>query len=630
VRNFLPIRIFLVQLLFTLFAAAAAVALVREAFEQYANEWRRQIAALPVQLPLQPLVNEVAAAYLKRLDDAIPEQREAARERISDGLASLLKAVPAISSLVVVDTNLRIQFSSDTDLLDLAYKDPDYRALLSSDVETRRSLFTRDGDLSEVFWPIFEAGKSGDGAGSGRRRLGAVVVRYHAAEARMESYAARVPIVPVSWEAVGRAMVPFLVSTVMASILVAAWAAFPVRRLVRAVEEYRARGFRGGLDPERLGLQGELASAARAISELGGQIDRLDARSLEREALLETLTQALEEGMVALGPDGTPVAWNAAAERFLVPAGTTGRDEVREAIRRRMGEIRAESRLGGETTVELTLSIASGEATRCQVASVPLGGRKGEAGLLVLIRDLTMLRKVEDHLLEAGRFATLAHLAGALAHEIRNPLNSIGLNAAAVKENLGSGPEEARVRAMRESVGTIQDETRRLTDLLNNYLGLLRSSPVEGDVDLGDVCRRVAQLLRFTALKAQVDLVVQKDERLPAVRGIPDRLQQAVLNLALNAIQASPRGGRVTLSARLREGQAVLTVSDTGPGIPPELVPTLFEAKVTTKPGGTGLGLPLVRIIAEAHGGHVGYARAPEGGAAFTLVLPVGDAAAIA
>jgi two-component system, sporulation sensor kinase E len=629
VRSLLPFRIFVVQLLFTVVAAAAAVALVRQAFERYAEAWRQEIAAIPVQLPLQPLVNEVAAAYLTRLEDAVPERREAARERISEGLASLLMAVPAISSLVVVDTDLRIQFASDKDLLDLAYKDPEYRALLSSDVESRRPVASREGDLSEVFWPIFAREKGGGGPGE-RRRLGGVLARYHATATRLENYPTQVPVVPVSWEAVTRALTPFLVSAVMASVLVSAWTVIPVRRLVRAVEEYKARGFRGEIDPESLGLQGDLASAARAISEMAGRLDRLDARGREREALLETLTQSLEEGMVALGPDGVPVAWNAAAARVLVPSGSRDPDGLREAIRLRLAEIGRGEAVSAAAPVEVDLGNGVGGATRCRITSMPLGEKPGQGGMLVLLRDLTMLRKVEAHLVEAGRFATLAHLAGALAHEIRNPLNSIGLNAAAVKENLGSGPGEPRVKAMRECVGTIQEETRRLTDLLNNYLGLLRSSPVEDAVDLAGVCRRVGQLLRYTALKAQVDIVIETDDRLPTVRGVPDRLQQAVLNLALNAIQATPRGGRVKLSARGEGGRVLLTVSDTGRGVPPELIPGLFEAKVTTKPGGTGLGLPLVRIIAEAHGGQVSYAPTPEGGAAFTLVLPLREAADIA
>ena len=94
---------------------------------------------------------------------------------------------------------------------------------------------------------------------------------------------------------------------------------------------------------------------------------------------------------------------------------------------------------------------------------------------------------------------------------------------------------------------TIQEETRRLTDLLNNYLGLLKSAPEPAPVDLRDLCRRVLRLLAAAALKARVELRLEGDEELPPVVGVPDRLQQAVLNLALNAIQAMPNGGVVAL-----------------------------------------------------------------------------------
>ncbi len=620
-RNLLPIRIFAVHLLFTLVAAAIAVLLVRQAFERYAGEWRREIAGIPTQLSLQPLVNEVAAAYLKRLEDEIPERRDAARERISEGLGSLLRAVPAIASLVVVDANLRIQFASDKDLVDLAYKDAAYRALLSSDVETRRPLASGGESLSEVVWPIFE--RPGAAQGAGGRRLGAVLVRYRPDQTRLDSYAARANVRQVSWEAVAGALLPTLIAVVMASVLVAAWTAFPVRRLVKAVDEYRARGFRGGLDSERLGLQGDLASAARAISEMGVQLDRLDARGREREVLLETLTQALEEGMIALGPDGSLLAWNAAAVRVLAPGSPADPDAMRETLRRRLAGIASFDPHDPATAVETDLPGENGGATRIRISWMPLGDGRDRRGTLALIRDLTMLRRVEAHLLEAGRFATLANLAGALAHEIRNPLNAIGLNAAALKANLGFAAEHGRAGAMKESVDTIEDETRRLTDLLNNYLGLLCSSPVEGAVRLDDLCRRVIQLLRYTALKAHVELVLEGTKGLPPVHGMPDRLQQAILNLALNAVQATPRGGRVTLATREAGGRAVLTVADTGPGVPAELIASLFEAKVTTKPGGTGLGLPLVRIVVEAHGGIVRYSPAPDGGAVFTVELPV-------
>jgi signal transduction histidine kinase len=263
-----------------------------------------------------------------------------------------------------------------------------------------------------------------------------------------------------------------------------------------------------------------------------------------------------------------------------------------------------------------------GEAIPVHVTEVPFEPRPGIAGTLILLRDLATLRKVEAHLLEAGRFAVLAHLAGSLAHEIRNPLHSIGLNAGVVQQYVGTTVKESGVLAMTESLQTIQEETRRLTDLLNNYLGLLKSSPEPEPVDVHDVCRRVLQLLAYAAMKSRVELSLDGDQDLPAVVGVPDRLQQAILNLVLNAIQAMPHGGRVALNTSASGGLVRVSVTDTGPGLPQDLAEKLFDTSVTTKPGGTGLGLPVVRLIAEAHGGSVWYRSDPGHGATFTMVLP--------
>jgi signal transduction histidine kinase len=237
------------------------------------------------------------------------------------------------------------------------------------------------------------------------------------------------------------------------------------------------------------------------------------------------------------------------------------------------------------------------------------------------------LRSIETHLLDAGRFAAIAHLAAGLAHEIRNPLHSIGINATVVEQYLGAPPTLDRVAAMSESVSTIKEETERLAQLLNSYLGLVREEGAVGPVDLSEMCRRVAQLLAFPARKARVAIRLESQGSLPPVHGAADRIQQAVLNLALNAIQAMPAGGTVRLRAEADDRFVRLIVSDTGPGVPPELRSRIFDAGTTTKADGTGLGLPLVRAIAESHGGSVSYRPADGGGAAFTLSLPTGRAA---
>jgi signal transduction histidine kinase len=217
----------------------------------------------------------------------------------------------------------------------------------------------------------------------------------------------------------------------------------------------------------------------------------------------------------------------------------------------------------------------------------------------------------------------LAHLAAGLAHEIRNPLHAIGINAGVVEQYVGRDPSERNQRSMRESLVSIRDETRRLGELLNNYLGLVRPNSSEHTVDLHDLCRRIVRLLGYTAAQAEVRLRLDGEGGLPPVQGSADRLQQAILNLVLNAVQAMPRGGEVVVATASQSGTVTVTVTDNGPGVPEELRGSLFYFGATGRAGGTGLGLPIVRLIAEHHGGSIAYDPAPGHGARFTLTLPV-------
>ena len=475
------------------------------------------------------------------------------------------------------------------------------------------------GSVTEVMIPIFDEPAGGKGE---RRRLGSVIIDF----APDAALVARVPQLRPPTVLPTESMLPllaFLAAGVCGGLLVAAVTALPVRRLDRALHEFRQRGFRGGIDAKRLGLGDELSAAVSAINEMGGRLEALDTRGRERESLLGTLAQSLEEGMIAIDERAVPVSWNAAALRILGVA-PEGADEaaVRAALDHHP-ELAVGWAAGSEMSSRNVEIVREGaEPMPIQVTEVPFEPRPGAAGTLVLLRDLGTLQKVEAHLLEAGRFAVLAHLTGSLAHEIRNPLHSIGLNAGVVEQYIGKPITPSTMKAMSESLRTIRDETRRLTDLLNNYLGLLRSAPEPVPVDVQDVCRRVVQLLTYAAMKARVAIAFERNGDLPPVVGVPDRLQQAVLNLVLNAIQATPQGGRVALQTSSSDGLVRVSVTDTGPGLPQGLSEQLFDTRVTTKPGGSGLGLPLVRMIAEAHGGSVWYRSDPGKGATFTIVLP--------
>ncbi len=620
----LSLRIFTITAAFTVAMGFLAFVLVRDAFQRYYERWERSLATLPAEELFDESASEIARSLLLRLERE-PEVRERDERAITSGLNAILREIPSITSFLVLDRDRRIQYANQPSAVDLGFTGDEQASLVASDQIVRRTKSNgTKASITEVMIPIFDQRPGGEGE---RRRLGSLIIDF----APDASLVARLPQLRPPSVSPRNSMLPvllFVAAGALGGLVAAPVPPCPVRRLDRALLAFRQRGFRGGLDAKSLGLGQELAEAVSAINEMGGRLEALDSRGREREALLGTLAQSLEDGMIAIDERERPVAWNAAALRILGVAPETADDKaVRGAL-----DLHPELAVGwapGATHSPRTVEIAreGADAIPIQITEVPFEPRPGTSGTLVLLRDLATLSKVEAHLLEAGRFAVLAHLAGSLAHEIRNPLHSIGLNAGVVEQYVGHPATPPTVAALSESLRTIQEETRRLTDLLNNYLGLLRSAPDPVPVDLGEVCRRVIQLLSYAAMKARVEFAVEPGEKLPAVLGVPDRLQQALLNLVLNAIQAMPQGGRVALQTSASDGLVRVSVTDTGPGLPKGLAEKLFDTRVTTKPGGSGLGLPLVRMIAEAHGGSVWYRSDPGKGATFTIVLPASRAA---
>jgi len=230
-------------------------------------------------------------------------------------------------------------------------------------------------------------------------------------------------------------------------------------------------------------------------------------------------------------------------------------------------------------------------------------------------------------LARAARYADLGVLAAGVAHEINNPLASIassaeGLQRRIERGTLAPGEQEDYLR-------TIASEAYRARDITQRLLALARSDPPPtADVDLRALLVELERVTRHPAEQRGVRVETSAPEAL-TVRGNTGELLQALVNLVLNARDASPRGGTVRVTLSREEGVAVLDVDDEGPGVPPELVERVFEPFFTTKRHGegTGLGLSLVAAVIESHGGTVVVSRAPSGGARFRVRLPLEGAA---
>ena len=237
-----------------------------------------------------------------------------------------------------------------------------------------------------------------------------------------------------------------------------------------------------------------------------------------------------------------------------------------------------------------------------------------------LERDGYVQRRQERYMQRAEQMMALGQVAAGVAHELRNPLTSIkGL----VQVNL----READARGVpAEDLRIVEHEVRRMERTLQTFLDFARPPRIERRaLDLAEVVDRVTTLVGGRARKQRVEIRFTRPAGTAMVSGDQDQLQQLVLNLALNALDAMPNGGAMEFDLRgPQDAQVELLVRDEGPGIAPQILPKVFETFVSSKETGVGLGLPVSKRIAEDHGGSLTAYNLPTGGACFALRLRTG------
>jgi signal transduction histidine kinase len=232
------------------------------------------------------------------------------------------------------------------------------------------------------------------------------------------------------------------------------------------------------------------------------------------------------------------------------------------------------------------------------------------------------LNEAQARIIQSEKMAVVGTFASGLAHEVRNPLNSIALQLSILERRVAPLPA-GLAGEIKELVGVIREEVKRLDNLVGDFLQFSRSNRVQyRPASLDALIDEVTRLLRPEARAAGVTLRRERvAEPIPDLRVDPEKMKQVVINLLQNAIEAMPGGGVVTVESGLVEGRAVMVVRDAGPGLPEGL--DVFQLFVTTKAQGTGLGLSIAQQIVLEHGGEIAAASEPGKGATFTVSLPV-------
>ena len=240
-----------------------------------------------------------------------------------------------------------------------------------------------------------------------------------------------------------------------------------------------------------------------------------------------------------------------------------------------------------------------------------------------LTGTLQRLQAAQEELLVAERMATVGRLSLKVAHEVRNPIAAIELNAEMLQDILRGGHTAEKDEAV-GLVSAIRDQVNALDALTEEYLAFARfPKPHFEEESVNHLLTELADFVRPVATRQGLTLDVDVDPDVPLMEIDRTLLRQAIHNLVKNGLEALSRGGGLTLASRFRGDMTEIAVSDTGPGISQEVGERLFEPFFTTKPQGTGLGLSITRQIIEEHGGELTWANRPGGGTTFTIRLPV-------
>jgi signal transduction histidine kinase len=339
---------------------------------------------------------------------------------------------------------------------------------------------------------------------------------------------------------------------------------------------------------------------------------------------VSALANFMDIGVLLLGADQRLEFSNAAARELLGCTNPGDLEQRWDSIKHIVTEATQSSHAapGDRVDVEMPVNGRS-RSLRLEVHRLEDDERGGS---LMLVKDRAALEAFETDLRLATQMRGLARVYGALAHELKAPLGAMALNLELLNDALNSDADtDPPLRNRRKRYAEVLRE--ELARLNRSLIAVLNQTTSMGETrerfDLGGLIRDLEALLAPQAKLQQVAIDVQLPEREVPLVGRRDRLKQALLNIATNALEAMPNGGRMDMALDAHDGHATIAIRDTGPGIPPEVLGKMYSMYFTTKTGGTGIGLYVARSVVESDGGDIQVESECSEGTCFTVNFPL-------
>lgn len=373
------------------------------------------------------------------------------------------------------------------------------------------------------------------------------------------------------------------------------------------------------------------------IEKMLGRIDKLDAVSLQNclldlikeRGFLENVFNTIHEAVIVIDNHLIIQYTNAAAHTLL------GVDS--EAIGSPIGKYLKELNVAdflGETennwweVARREIEVFYPEHRFLSFYVMPLRSRESEteldASLATLIfNDITEVTEANEQQVESQKVRAITQLAAGVAHELGNPLNSLGIHLQLLKRGLNKCPDSPEIQKSKEHLLIAQQEIARLDTIVKNFLTAVRPVPPEfAPLDIAEMLQSAIGFMKTEIENKAIWVEIDIPPSLPQLLGDKNQLMQASYNIIKNSVQAMPDGGRLSISVTEDDVYVNIRFQDTGCGFDYTKIGRLMEPYFTTKGSGNGLGLIIVDRIIRAHGGELSIEGSPGKGAAFTFSLP--------
>jgi signal transduction histidine kinase len=355
------------------------------------------------------------------------------------------------------------------------------------------------------------------------------------------------------------------------------------------------------------------------------EVQRYVLKAVQEKGFLEDVFDTLQEGVVVVGVRGTIHYVNRAALDFF---GFTRQELLGQSLGDQFPGIVWEDIIRGNRSLNRDLEVFYPEHRFLNFYISPLenvgtNSQIETGGYVLILRDDTRTRQVQQEEMESERIAALTMLAAGVAHELGNPLNSLNIHLQLLERKVKKNAPPDLASDLLESLEITRSEIKRLNFIVEKFLGAVRpAKPQFEDVDVNELVAESVAFLGPEVKDRNITITLQLMEQVPKLSVDPDQFKQVFYNLIRNSSQAIGTDGRIIVSSKYDDFNVTISFADDGPGISSDKVGKVFDPYFTTKKTGSGLGLLIVHRIVREHGGQIEFESGLNEGTTVKIILP--------